>query len=88
MSTLLDFFDEEDQVGNFADREWVGMPEFKQDKDEPYQKIIVRFASKEDVDEFSKMIGQNINPKTTSIWHPKLEFGQNAMLRWVDDEQS
>lgn len=87
MNTLLDFFDsDKDKIGgNFADREWVNMPEFVQEKDEPHHKLIVRFASQEDLDEFSKMIGQKIGPKTTSIWHPKLEHGKNAGLRWVDD---
>lgn len=65
-------------------KEWEHMPEFVQEKDEPYQKIIVRFACQEDVEEFAKLIGQKITPKTTSIWHPKLEHGKHAGLRWVD----
>lgn len=80
---------DEDEV-NDPRKEWVHMPEFIQDKDEPFQKIIVRFASQEDVDEFAKLIGQPISPKTTSIWHPRLEHGKNAGLRWIefdDDEE-
>ena len=86
MSGLLDFFDSDEDVGNFPEREWKDMPEFVQEKDEPYHKLIVRFDSKEDLDEFSALIGQKIGPKTTSIWHPKLEHGKNAELRWIDDE--
>lgn len=76
--------DDEHKKENNAQEEWQGMPEFVQEKDEPYQKIIVRFESKEDVDEFARLIGQKISPKTTSIWHPKLEHGKHAGLRWVD----
>lgn len=77
-------FDVDEEETNDPRKEWEHMPEFVQEKDEPYQKIIVRFESKEDVDEFAKLIGQPISPKTTSIWHPRLEHGKNAGLRWVD----
>ena len=76
--------DDEQKKENNAREEWQGMPEFVQEKDEPYQKIIVRFESKEDVEEFARLIGQNISPQTKSIWHPKLDVGKNAGLRWVD----
>lgn len=38
--------DDEQKKENNAREEWQGMPEFVQEKDEPYQKIIVRFESK------------------------------------------
>lgn len=86
MSTLLDFLDsDEDRTGNFAEREWVHMPEFVQEKDEPYAKIVVRFETKEDLKEFGELIGQKVNVKTKSIWHPKLERGTGG-LRWIDEE--
>lgn len=59
-------FDERKQ----SEIEWVGMPEFIQEEKKPYQSIIVRFSSKEDVEEFSKIIGQKLTNKTKSIWHP------------------
>lgn len=87
MSTLLDFLDsDEDRKGNFAEEEWVNMPEFVQEKDEPYAKIIVRFENEQDLKEFGELIGQKVNVKTKSIWHPRLEHGKNAGLRWIDDE--
>jgi len=91
MSNLLNFFEDldEDEIsktGNTAEVEWKGMPEFSQEKDEPYAKIIVRFSCHEDLLEFGNMIDQKINPKTKSIWHPALDHGKNAGLRWVDDE--
>tara|TARA_R110000803_G_scaffold148996_1_gene214421 strand:- start:620 stop:877 length:258 start_codon:yes stop_codon:yes gene_type:complete len=50
--------------------EWVGMPEFIQEKKEPFSKIIIRFDTEDDLKEFAKLIGQKLTPKTKSIWHP------------------
>lgn len=65
--------------------EWKNMPEFVQNKQEPFAKIIVRFNSQEDLDEFSNLIGQKLTPKTKSIWHPQLVRGINASKRYVDE---
>lgn len=67
--------------------EWTGMPEFKQEKQEPYAKIIVRFESEEDLQEFAQLIGQKLTNKTKSIWHPELTRGLNAKKRYVDDQE-
>ena len=50
--------------------EWVGMPEFIQEKKEPYKKLIIRFDSEKAYEEFAEIIGQKLTPKTKSIWHP------------------
>lgn len=63
---------------------WVGMPEFRQEKQEPYSQIIVRFATKEDLEEFSKLINQKLTEKTKSIWHPELERGIHSGKRYVE----
>ena len=65
--------------------EWKDMPEFVQEKQEPYAKIIVRFANKEDLEEFSIMIQQKLTQKTKSIWHPELEKGIHSAKRYVDE---
>lgn len=89
MSTLLEFLDSDaDRQGNFAEQEWVHMPEFVQEVDKPYAKIIVRFETKEALKEFGELIGQTVNVKTKSIRYPKLERGLDKALRWVDDDQS
>lgn len=64
---------------------WQDMPEFVQDKQEPYAQMIVRFRSQEDLDEFAQLIGQKLTRKTKSIWHPVLVRGINANKRWVDE---
>ena len=53
-----------------AQEEWQQMPEFVQEKREPFSKIVFRFDSAEDLAEFSEMIGQKLTPKTKSAWHP------------------
>ena len=65
--------------------EWVGMPEFIQEKQEPFSKIIVRFESEEDLREFAKLIGQNLTPKTKSIWHPHKPHRRPIKQGYVDE---
>lgn len=69
-------------------KEWVDMPEFTQEKQEPFSKIIVRFETEEDLNEFSELIGQKLTPKTKSIWHPKLIRGEHSHLVWVDENDA
>ena len=63
---------------------WEGMPEFIQEKQVPYAKIIVRLGSEKHLQEFSEMIGQPLTNKTKSIWHPQLVRGKHALKRYVD----
>ena len=49
---------------------WGGMPEFCQERQEPYAKIIFRFENEEDLQRFAEMIGQKLTSKTKSSWHP------------------
>ena len=67
---------------------WKGMPEFIQEKQEPFKKLIVRFDSQEDVDKFADLIGQKITPKTKSIWFPAIVRGLNTGNRYVDQNES
>lgn len=67
------------------EKEWKGMPEFIQEKQEPYAKIIFRFNNEEDLQEFAQLIGQKLTSKTKSAWHPKLERGKNRNKRYVDE---
>ena len=65
--------------------EWKDMPEFVQEKQEPYAKIIVRFETKEDLEEFATLINQKLTQKTKSIWHPELQRGIHSNKRYVDE---
>jgi len=68
---------------------WQGMPEFVQEKQEPFAKIIVRFETEEDLQEFSKLIGQKLTAKTKSIWHPfRSHWGNgHSKKRWTDESE-
>jgi hypothetical protein len=50
--------------------EWVGMPEFAQEKKAPFKEVIVRFETEDDFVEFQQLINQKMTIKTKSIWHP------------------
>lgn len=50
--------------------EWVGMPEFVQEKKKPFKELIIRFETEEDYLDFQKRIEQKLTNKTKSIWHP------------------
>ena len=65
---------------------WDDMPEFEQEKQESYAKIILRVESKEHLEELEKLLQQKLTTATKSIWYPKLERGKTAHLRYVNDE--
>ena len=50
--------------------DWVGMPEFVQEKKEPYKILIVRFETEQGYKDFAQLIEQKLTKKTKSIWHP------------------
>ena len=67
-------------------QEWKHMPEFVQNKQEPYAKIIFRFASEDDLQDFSKLIGQPLNSKTKSAWYPANIRGVNSNKRYFEEQ--
>ena len=67
---------------------WVGMPEFVQDENGSYRTITVKFRRKEDYDDFSAKINQDVTDKTKSMWHPKLNVTKNLKLRWVQESRT
>jgi hypothetical protein len=61
--------------------EWVGMPEFIQEKKEPFKTLIIRFETEQDYLDFQKKISQTLTNKTKSIWHPfKSHWGLNKKV--------
>lgn len=67
-------------------KHWIGMPEFTQEDNPAYKKLIVSFRNKEDYEEFAKLIGQPLTEKTKTIWHPRLDREANSLLRWVVED--
>lgn len=66
-------------------QEWKDMPEFVQDKKDPYAKIIIRFDSEEDLQDFAKLIGQKLTSKTKSLWHPFKSHWGGTKKVWTDE---
>jgi len=67
------------------EKEWQGMPEFKQEALTAEKSIVVHFASLDVLPEFANLIGQTITEKTRSIWYPKKEH-ENLKAIKVEDE--
>ena len=79
MKKLQNFFDiENEEVGDDWQEHWEDMPEFVQKKQEPYAKIVFRFETEEDLNEFSKLIGQKLTSQTKSAWFPEKERGADT----------
>lgn len=67
-------------------KHWVEMPEFVQEKKEPFAKIIIRFETEEDLQDFAKIIDQKLTPKTKSIWHPFKSHWGGVKKVWTDEK--
>jgi ParB-like chromosome segregation protein Spo0J len=63
--------------------EWEGMPEFDQPDAQSFRKVIVHFATQADVEDFERIIGQDLKDKVKSIWHPEAEIGRYADKRYA-----
>ena len=57
---------------------WVGMPEFNQKDLTPWKSIYIHFETRKDMEEFAKLVGQEITERTQSIWFPKAKIGKTA----------
>jgi hypothetical protein len=66
--------------------EWKGMPEYVQEKQQPFRTMKINFRNEEDFKAFCKLVGLDTDLKESvkSAWFPKLERGEHSNLRWVD----
>lgn len=58
------------------DEEWKEMPEFKQENQNAFKEIKVKFLNEEDYKNFASIIDQKLNLETISIWYPKRDQDQ------------
>lgn len=65
--------------------EWRGMPEFNQPDNGAARQIIVSFNTLEDVEDFAKLVNQNITKKTKSIWFPPREKNNVVDLFYINE---
>lgn len=89
-SDLTDFLGiEDDNEDKEWKKHWKGMPEFVQEDNPPYKKLIISFRNKEDYDEFvsktKDVLDQTMTEKTKSIWYPALDRDQNSLKRWIEE---
>lgn len=62
---------------------WKGMPEFEQDDLSPYRSMYIHFRNQEDLNDFSKIMNQQITDKTKSMWYPiliKNNYGDDVYI--------
>lgn len=71
-------------IENEWQKEWKDMPEFVQNKKEPYSKIIIRFENENDLQEFAKLINQKLTKKTKSIWFPFKSHFSGIKKFWIN----
>lgn len=64
-------------------KEWKGMPEFRQEDQTPWASIPVHFKSREDRNRFAAIVGQKITDDTRSIWFPKAEIRRYADKKYT-----
>jgi len=77
-----------DQPRHIWEKYWVGMPEFQQEENPPFKRLVISFRTEDDYKEFAKVIGQNLTDKSKSIWYPKLEIEDNSLCRWIDEQDN
>lgn len=80
-------FGETEELGDVESwqKEWRGMPEFVQEDLTSYRKIVIHFRNEKDVDDFSKLIQQNITPKQKALWFPHMEKRRYSNKEYVDE---
>lgn len=65
---------------------WQGMPEFVQEQQREYAKIVFRFRNEADLAEFAKLIGQKLNRNSQATWYPELRRGElQGRTKYVDE---
>jgi len=63
-----------------ADDLWKGMPDFEQEDQTAYKRVVVNFTKEDDYQEFFRLVGQRPNAK--AIWIPPQE---NVKIGTVED---
>jgi len=67
------------------DELWQGMPEFEQDDISSFRRLIVHFASPDDVSAFANLLDQKITESTKWLWYPKLQKANLKNLEYRDE---
>tara|TARA_R110000744_G_scaffold378263_1_gene494164 strand:+ start:2466 stop:3113 length:648 start_codon:yes stop_codon:yes gene_type:complete len=65
--------------------EYAGMPSFNQEDQGAWKRLVVNFKSPEDIEAFSKAIGQRVGTDTRSLWYPEVKNGVFKNTRYGSD---
>ena len=91
-ATLVDVLDLEEEDKEW-EQHWVEMPEYEQENQKTYKTVYIHFRTKEDFEDFAKLITKHVDSdtklseKTKSFWYPKLDRTKNSLLRWIEEEE-
>jgi hypothetical protein len=64
---------------------WWAMPSFEMGDARPMYRITVNLYSVDDLNEFGRVIGMKVTPKTDSITFPKENLSKPSDWRYVDE---
>ncbi len=76
------------EKGEGWDEEWQGMPEFIQEDLSPFASVKINFKTREDMEDFFKIIGQDMVISSRSIWHPKSKYAELKKLLYRGSDES
>ncbi len=65
---------------------YQGMPEWINRRIDAWRTVKVHFRGPDDLEEFSRLVGQNIGPTVPALWYPKAEPLAQDEWRWVDED--
>jgi len=68
---------------NSPDQHWLDMPDFEQEKVEPYACINIRFSTEQDLIAFMEKTGLLLTKKTKSAWFPSAQKKDTGFKRWI-----
>ena len=80
---LNDTIGTDNDPANDPNAEYEGMPKYSSEDQMGVRKLIVHFKTLEDLEQFSKAIGQKIPPKAPSIWYPRVPNADMASKKYV-----
>lgn len=76
-------FSQED-LPEWWEKMWGGMPEFVQDDISPYKSMAIHFRNPEDFKRFATMIGQVLSMETKSTWFPEMHPANLKQLKYTN----
>ena len=75
-------------LGEWWEKDWQSMPEFVQNNEMPRRQLIINFATREDLIDFSKLIKQPVTFDTKSIWYPEIKAQKRIDIQYIDSNES